>query len=39
MKNRKPNAAQIARQRLAKERGAVLKDWGGRLPIAIVLSQ
>ena len=36
MKNRKPNAAQIARQRLAKERGAVLKDWGGRLPIAIV---
>ena len=25
-----------ARRRLARERGAVVKDWGGRLPIALV---
>jgi radical SAM superfamily enzyme YgiQ (UPF0313 family) len=36
MKYRKPNATQIARDRLAKEQGALLKDWGGRLPIALV---
>jgi radical SAM superfamily enzyme YgiQ (UPF0313 family) len=36
MKRSRPSAVQIARQRLAKERGAVVKDWGGRLPIALV---
>ncbi len=25
-----------ARQRLAREQGAIIKDWGGRLPVAIV---
>ncbi len=25
-----------ARQKLAKERGATRKDWGGRIPIALV---
>lgn len=30
------NAAAVARQRLAKESGAVLKDWGGRIPVALV---
>ena len=27
---------QIARQRLSRERGYVMKDWGGRIPVAIV---
>src|SRR5207244_1110011 len=27
---------QIARERLSKERGYTVKDWGGRIPVAIV---
>ena len=27
---------QIARDRLARERGYVVKDWGGRIPVAVV---
>ena len=27
---------QIARERLAKERGATIRDWGGRIPVAVV---
>ncbi|MQA00702.1 MAG: radical SAM protein [Dehalococcoidia bacterium] len=30
------DARQIARQRLNKERGATIKDWGGRVPVAMV---
>lgn len=29
-------AIQRARQRLSREQGAIVKDWGGRLPIALV---
>ncbi len=29
-------ATQWARERLARERGAITKDWGGRLPVALV---
>ena len=25
-----------ARQRLSKEQGTIIKDWGGRLPIALI---
>src|SRR4030042_768239 len=25
-----------ARQRLAREQGAIIKDWGGRVPVALV---
>ena len=31
-----PDARAAARQRLARERGYVRKDWGGRIPIALV---
>ncbi len=30
------NAIEKARRRLSREQGTVLKDWGGRLPVAIV---
>ena len=31
-----PDVRAIARQRLSRERGYVRKDWGGRIPVAIV---
>ena len=31
-----PDVRQIARQRLSRERGYVRKEWGGRIPVAIV---
>ena len=31
-----PDVRQIARDRLARERGYIVRDWGGRIPIAIV---
>lgn len=30
------NALKNARQRLAQEKGAIIKDWGGRLPLALI---
>jgi radical SAM superfamily enzyme YgiQ (UPF0313 family) len=30
------DAVKKARQRLSREKGAVIKDWGGRLPIALI---
>ena len=31
-----PDVRQIARDRLSRERGYTVKDWGGRIPVAIV---
>jgi radical SAM superfamily enzyme YgiQ (UPF0313 family) len=31
-----PDVRQIARERLSRERGYTVKDWGGRIPVAIV---
>ena len=31
-----PDVRQIARERLSRERGYIQKDWGGRIPVAIV---
>ena len=31
-----PDVRQIARERLSRERGYTIKEWGGRIPIAIV---
>ncbi|MGI8587700.1 MAG: radical SAM protein [Chloroflexia bacterium] len=31
-----PRAASLARERLTQETGAIRKDWGGRLPVALV---
>lgn len=30
------NPASVARQRLAQEQGAIIKDWGGRIPVALI---
>src|SRR5690242_17850133 len=31
-----PDVRQVARERLSRERGYTIKEWGGRIPIAIV---
>ena len=31
-----PDVRTIARERLAREQGATVKDWGGRIAVAIV---
>ena len=36
MRNTKTDVRQLARDRLSRERGATIKDWGGRIPIAVV---